>query len=151
MHSTASSPPRRGSFRDSVVEKRTPAKRPYAVVVLEATGGPTHSGGRRVEHRLLRPDDMAALINRRFTERIFSLGSIGALVTGMAMVDDTFRVRLAGAFAGGPSNALASAAVRSQRLVRVVMETASQQGTDHASLVLFGLAALVLLLLMLRM
>lgn len=92
---------------------------------------------------------MAALIRHRLTEGILSLGSVGALLVGMSFVDDTFREHLAGVLTGGPSSALALAGVRMQRVARIAMETAGE-GKEHMALVLFSLAALALLLLMLR-
>lgn len=92
---------------------------------------------------------MAAVIRHRITEGIFSLGSFGALLVGMSIVDDTFREHLAGVLTGEPSSALALAGVHMQRVARIAMETVGE-GSEHIALVLFALAALALLLLMHR-
>ncbi len=94
--------------------------------------------------------DMAVLSRHRFTEGVVSVGSIGALVTAMAAIDETFRGRLMGILRGEPSNQLALAGMGLQRAAHAVMETVGDYRAVHTPLVLFVFAAVALFLLMLR-
>jgi len=86
----------------------------------------------------------------RFTERIMVAGSGCALVGAVAALDDRVRGRLVGVLTGDASTELAMAGARLQRVARTITESAGYQGTEHASLALFAIGAVVLLVLMLR-
>jgi hypothetical protein len=79
------------------------------------------------------------------------IGGLCALVVGLAVVDERVRVRLAGlANAQTASGEIASAGTKLRELAEVVAVAVRDQSIDNAPLVIFGLAAMVLVLFMLR-
>jgi hypothetical protein len=81
-----------------------------------------------------------------------ALGGLLAVVVGLAIIDYRVRDHLAGLVAGRrlPSGELASFGARLQDLLLVVLQAVRDQSLDHAPLVIFALAATVLVLFMLR-
>ncbi len=77
--------------------------------------------------------------------------SITSLVIGLAAIDGRVREQLAWLMSGrGPSNEMVSAGSRLQGFLAVIAEAVRDQSMEHAALVIFALAALVLVLFMLR-
>jgi len=93
---------------------------------------------------------MTELRLNRFAERILVVGSGCALVGTVAALNDSVRGRLVSVLTGDALTELTMAGARLQRVVRTITEAVGYHGTEHASLALFALAALVLLVLMLR-
>ena len=83
-------------------------------------------------------------------ERIMVAASGCALVGAVAALDDTLRGRLVGLFTGEAPAEITMAGVRLQRIVRTATEAARYHGVEDTSLVFFAIAALVLVVLMLR-
>jgi hypothetical protein len=86
----------------------------------------------------------------RFAERIVVTGSGFAVVGTVAAFDDTVRGRLTGLFSGQASSELLIASAQVQRVTRIVTESVGYTGNEDASLVYFVVAAVVLLVCMLR-
>ena len=97
-----------------------------------------------------RPVKVAELHHGRFAERVIVAGSACALVAAIAAIDERVRGHITSVLTGGPSADIAMAGARVQRLARLVTETVGYQGSENASLVFLVLAAVALLVLMLR-
>jgi hypothetical protein len=79
------------------------------------------------------------------------VASVGAVVVGLAVLDERVREQLA-ALAGGrrPSGEIAGAGRHLQDLAMAAFEALRDQSFGHASLAVFAVGALVLLVFMLR-
>jgi len=93
---------------------------------------------------------MAELRLNRLAERVMVMGGGGVLVGGVAALDDTVRGRLVGVVTGDMLTELSMAGMRMHRGVRTVAEMVGYQTTEHGSLTLFAVAALVLFVLTFR-
>ena len=93
---------------------------------------------------------MAVLRSLRFTDALLGVGSLGTLVAAMAAIDETVRGQLVSALSGDFSNNLTLAGASLQRTAHMVMETVGTDTAGQSPLVFFVLAAIALLLLMLR-
>jgi hypothetical protein len=90
-------------------------------------------------------------VTRPFSGGLTVAGGLCALVVGLALVDERVRVRLADLATGRTtSGELASVSAKLQQLAEVVAEAVRDQSIEQAPLVIFGLAAIVLVLFMLR-
>ena len=77
--------------------------------------------------------------------------SVTTLVIGLAALDDRVRYQLAHLFSGrGPSGEMVTAREYLENLLSVVVQTVRDQSMERAPLVIFALAAVVLVLFMLR-
>jgi hypothetical protein len=93
---------------------------------------------------------MAEVRIDRVVERIMVTGSGCALLATLAAFDDTVRGRLFGVFTGSAPSELSMAGAQLQRVMRMASESIGYSGTEHATLVYFAVAAVVLFGLMLR-
>jgi hypothetical protein len=76
---------------------------------------------------------------------------VAAVVLGLAVIDDRVRDQLAMLMSGrGPTAEMIGAGTWLEDLVALVVQAVRDQSMAHAPLVIFALAALVLVLLMLR-
>jgi hypothetical protein len=74
-----------------------------------------------------------------------------ALVTGLALFDERVRGQIARIMSGKtPTDELVSAGERASDLMTMAMQAVRDQSIEHAPLVVFSLAALVLVLFMTR-
>jgi hypothetical protein len=90
-------------------------------------------------------------IRRAFGDTLISVGALAALVLMLAAFDGRVREQMSLRLAPGHASAqLAGASVALRDLSAVVVEAVHDQGIEHAPLVIFVLAATVLLLFMLR-
>lgn len=94
---------------------------------------------------------MAATLTRRLRDGVLGISGIGMLVTGMAAIDDTFRVQLASVLSGDFVAMLPSLPdLRAGYFTRIVQNTMLSLGLD-ASVVVFAAIGLVLFLFMFRL
>lgn len=105
-----------------------------------------HRGDSSTTSSAVLPSDV---VRHRVIEGMLSLSGIGALIAGMAAIDETFRGHAVALLSRDPSNALAVAKVQVDRVASQILETAGY-GYEQASLTLFFLGAAALVWLMLR-
>jgi hypothetical protein len=80
-----------------------------------------------------------------------AMAGISALVVGLALVDDRVRLQLTRVFSGRPPTAeIASFGGQAQELLRVTWQAIQDQSIENAPLVVFSVAALVLVVWMTR-
>jgi hypothetical protein len=96
-----------------------------------------------------------AATSQRLRGGILSVGSIGALVAGMAMIDETIRGFLAGILQGRLPNAtflneITAPMLRAQRFAQVFSNSAGLSVGNQFLLVGFALGSVVLVVLMFR-
>ena len=103
--------------------------------------------GRRIAFRLAVQMTESKLANT--AERVMIAGSGCVLIAGVAAMDETVRRRVLGVFTGEAVSELSLAGSNVHRLVRTATE-ALGYGTEGASLFYFAIAAVVILVLMLR-
>ena len=90
-------------------------------------------------------------IRRAFGDTLISVGALAALVLMLAASDGRVREQISLRMAPSQASAqLAGAGVALRDLSAVVVDAVHDQGIEHAPLVIFVLAAAVLLLFMLR-
>jgi hypothetical protein len=91
-------------------------------------------------------------IGRSFGETMLSIGALGALLTAIVLVDDRVREQVSMRFSGRTvSDELHSASVHAKEIAGVVMMAARDHGLEHGPVVLFAIAAVVLVVLMLTL
>jgi hypothetical protein len=89
--------------------------------------------------------------NRAIGDALISVGSLGLLIAMLASFDERVRQHLTMSFeAGRPTAQLANAEATVRNLASIVFVAARDQGIEHAPLVIFVIAAVVLILFMLR-
>ena len=94
---------------------------------------------------------MGKAMRRRVFGGVTAVGGLAALVVALVLFDGRVRDQLSTVLARqGPTDEIVSASTRAQELLLVVIQAVTDQSIEHAPLVLFGLAALVLVLFMLR-
>jgi hypothetical protein len=90
-------------------------------------------------------------MQRAFGDALISGGALAALLTALVAVDDRIRQQLSLRFTGASvSSEVMHAGSGARELVAVVVQVAKDQSLDHAPLMIFVLAASVLVLFMLR-
>jgi hypothetical protein len=89
-------------------------------------------------------------MRRAFGEALMSAGAVAILLIGLVAVDDRVREQLSLRFAGRPSVELAGAGQGMRDLTNIIASAARDQSLEHAPLLIFALAAGILVLLMLR-
>jgi len=90
-------------------------------------------------------------MRRPFAGGLTAVGGLCALVVGLALVDERVRERLARlTTTRAASGEIASAGAKLQELVELVAMAVRDQSIEQAPLVIFALAAIVLVLFMLR-
>jgi hypothetical protein len=93
---------------------------------------------------------MAELRIDRVLERVMVTGTGCALIAAVAALDETVRNRIAGVFQGQGLSELTFLSGQLQRLMRTAGETVGYTGTEEPTMVYFAIAAVVLLVAMLR-
>lgn len=94
---------------------------------------------------------MAGVIRRPFSSGLAAAGGLCALVIGLAAIDDRVRDQVARAFiSGGPTEEIASVGSRLQEMAMIAAQAVRDQSIEHAPMVIFALAAMVLVLFMTR-
>jgi hypothetical protein len=88
-------------------------------------------------------------IHRAFSDFLISAGALVALVLTLAAFDGRVREQISLRIAS-PATQVAGAGVAARNLASVVLDAVRDQSIEHAPLVIFVLAATVLLLFMLR-
>ena len=82
---------------------------------------------------------------------VTAVAGIGALMLGLAVLDDRVRVQLGRIFSGkGPTDEIASVGNAFQQLMSVTWQAVADQSIENAPLVVFSVAALVLVVWMTR-
>lgn len=89
-------------------------------------------------------------ISRGLGEAAISVGALGALLMTLVAVDDRVREQVTIRFGGGASAQLTAASSHVRDLGAVIMDAMRDQSIEHAPLLIFVLAATVLVLFMLR-
>ncbi len=80
-----------------------------------------------------------------------AIGGVTALVLGLAILDERVRLQLARVFSGkGPTDEIASVGNSFQQLMSVTWQAIADQSIENAPLVVFSIAALVLVVWMTR-
>jgi hypothetical protein len=89
---------------------------------------------------------------RRATTSVITTGAgIGAIVVGLAVIDERVRGEIAALVTGrGAAGELAGVGERVQDLGLIALQAVRDQSIEHAPLTLFALVALVLFVLMFR-
>ena len=82
---------------------------------------------------------------------VTAVAGISALVLGLAVLDERVRVQLARVFSGkAPTDEIASVGNSFQQLMTVTWRAVADQSIENAPLVVFSVAALVLVVWMTR-
>jgi hypothetical protein len=89
-------------------------------------------------------------IRRPVFSGLTAVGSVGALVAGLAVIDPRVREEITALFSRGPADDLAKVGTGVQDLIALVFVAVRDQTIDHAPMVIFALAAIVLVMFMMR-
>jgi hypothetical protein len=89
-------------------------------------------------------------MRRAFGEALMSAGTVTILLLALIAVDDRVRDQLSLRFMSHPTAELAAAGQQARDLTSVIAVAARDQSLAHAPLLIFALAATVLVLFMLR-
>jgi hypothetical protein len=89
-------------------------------------------------------------MRRAMSDAMMTAGSALALVAGLVVIDADVREQIAMRLSSHPSAALAAAGGQVRDLTSVILVAAREQTLSHAPLAIFTLAAVVLVLFMLR-
>ena len=82
---------------------------------------------------------------------VTAFASLTALVTGLALIDGRVRSQVAQMLeTRGPTDEIVTIGYRFEDLAYIVMQAVRDQSIEHAPMVIFALAAMVLLLFMTR-
>ena len=94
---------------------------------------------------------MAAVLRHPLSSGLAAAGGLCALLIGLAAIDDRVRDQVARVFARqGPTAEMASLASRLEEMGAIVAHAVRDQSIEHAPMVIFALAAMVLVLFMTR-
>ena len=90
-------------------------------------------------------------MRRAFGDTLISIGALGALLATLVLVDDRVREQVSMRFSGRtPSTELAAAGTRLGDIAHVVMMALRDRGLEHGPILIFALAAIILVVFMLR-
>jgi hypothetical protein len=89
-------------------------------------------------------------MRRAFNEALLSAVAVAFVLLVLVGIDDRVRGEFALRFMSHPTQGLAAAGQSAQTLTAVIAEAAREQSLAHAPLLIFALAATVLVLFMLR-
>ena len=89
-------------------------------------------------------------MRRGYREALMSVGTVVILLMVLIAADDRVRERFSQRIVAHPSAELAGAGRQVRDVTSVIAQAARQQSIEHAPLLIFSLAAAVLLLFMLR-
>jgi hypothetical protein len=91
------------------------------------------------------------VIRRPFAGGLTTVGGLLALAIGLAAIDDRVRDQFARVFTTrGPTAEITTAGSRLNDIALIAAQAVRDQSIDHAPLVIFALAAAILVLLMTR-
>ncbi len=94
---------------------------------------------------------MPEVIRRPFAGALTTAGGLCVLLIGLAAIDDRVRDQIARAFTSrGPADEIATFGSRLNDMAMIAAQAVRDQSIDHAPLVIFALAAAILVLLMTR-
>lgn len=94
---------------------------------------------------------MATVLRRPLSSGLTAAGGLCALLIGLAVIDDRVRDQVAKVFARqGPTAEIASIGSQLEEMAAVVAQAARDQSIEHAPMVIFAVAAMVLVLFMSR-
>ena len=94
---------------------------------------------------------MAGVIRRPLSSALAAAAGVCALLIGLAAIDDRVRGQLASVLRGqGPTQEITSVGARLEDTVMILAHAVRDQSIEHAPMVIFALAAMVLLLFMTR-
>ena len=94
---------------------------------------------------------MAGVIRRPFSGGLAAAGGGVALLIGLAAIDDRVRNQMTMAFANrGPTQEITSIGERLQDMAAILAQGVRDQSIAHAPMVMFALAAMILVLFMTR-
>ena len=89
-------------------------------------------------------------MRRAFGDALVSAGALAILLLALTAVDDRVREQISLRFSARPAVELANAGERVRDLTSVLVEAVRDQSIEHAPLLIFVLAATVLVMFMLR-
>ena len=91
-------------------------------------------------------------VNRRkFSGALATAGGLCALLTGLAVIDVRVRDQIARAFTSrGPTEELTTVASHLNEIALIAAQAVTDQSIEHSPMVIFALAAMVLVLFMTR-
>lgn len=89
-------------------------------------------------------------MRRGFGETMISIGGLVLVLLALVMFDDRVREQVSLRLSASPTAQLTSASVQARDLAGVIFDAARDQSIEHAPLMIFVLAATVLVLFMLR-
>jgi hypothetical protein len=91
------------------------------------------------------------MVRGRVTSTFAAAAGVTGVVMGLAAIDPRVREAVASGISGRmPAGDVGSAGARIQQLAMVIFDAVRDQSIEHAPLTIFALAAVVLLLFMLR-
>jgi hypothetical protein len=89
-------------------------------------------------------------MRRAFNDALISMGALVLLFLALVAFDDRVREQVSLRFSGSASSQLVSAGTQVRDFATVILDAARDQSIEHAPLMIFALAATVLVLFMLR-
>jgi hypothetical protein len=89
-------------------------------------------------------------MGRPFREALMSAGTVVIVLLVLVGIDDHVRSELSQRYMSNPTQEIASAGQHARHLTTVVAVAAREQSLAHAPMLIFALAATVLVLFMLR-
>ena len=90
-------------------------------------------------------------MRRVINDALISLGALVLLLVALVSIDDRVRERVTAMLSTPPSSAeIAGAGAQAGQISTLVYKAARDQSVEHAPMVIFGVAATVLVLFMLR-
>ena len=89
-------------------------------------------------------------MRRAFREALMSAATVALVLLVLVSIDDRVRNEIAVRFMSNPSHQLTAAGRQAQTLTAIVAQAARDQSLAHAPLLIFSVAATVLVLFMLR-
>jgi hypothetical protein len=93
---------------------------------------------------------MPRTIRRVFGEALLSVGTVAVLLIALVALDDRVREQIAQRFMARPAMELSSAGHQVQNLTSVITQAVRHQSFTNAPMLIFALAASVLVVFMLR-
>jgi hypothetical protein len=89
-------------------------------------------------------------MGRPFREALMSAGTVVIVLLVLVGIDDHVRSELSQRYMSNPTQEIASAGQHARQLTTVIAVAAREQSLAHAPMLIFALAATVLVLFMLR-
>lgn len=89
-------------------------------------------------------------MGRQFREALMSAGTVVIVLLVLVGIDDHVRSELSQRYMSNPTQEIASAGQHARQLTTVIAVAAREQSLAHAPMLIFALAATVLVLFMLR-